>query len=67
MIHTEVEVQKDIKEDFEVGHENDPVMLRIYGILTAFFNEFFLGEHFDQARYQYIWFILVTALNIYFL
>jgi hypothetical protein len=39
--NTEVDVQKDIKESFEVGRENDPVMPNIWypdGVLPGFQN-----------------------------
>ena len=39
MTNTEVEVQKDIKESFEAGREDDPVMPNIWypdGVLPGF-------------------------------
>ena len=56
-----VEVQKDIKESFEVGREDDPVMPNIWypdGVLPGFRDacmDFYWVSTFDQAIYKYIY------------
>ena len=70
--NTKVEVQKDIKESFEVGREDDPVMPNIWypeGVLPGFQDaclDFFwvsISTKFDI--YIYVCFILVTGMLRY--